>query len=139
MKQITICVDFDGTIVKHDFPEVGEPIPNAIECLREYQKRGYKIILNTMRGRGIVDGEFRDTLKEAVDYLKSMGIELYGVNNNPTQKNWTNSPKVYGNFYIDDAAIGCPLIYPYRARPYVDWVEVNKILEQRIKEDSGTK
>ncbi len=26
-----IAVDFDGTIVKHKYPEIGEPIPFAIE------------------------------------------------------------------------------------------------------------
>jgi hypothetical protein len=31
--------------------------------------------------------------------------------------------------YIDDASLGCPLIYPENGeRPYVDWVKVREIL-----------
>ena len=47
---------------------------------------------------------------------------MYGYNENRSQKSWTQSNKVYGNMYIDDAAFGCPLIHPEDgSRPYVDW------------------
>ncbi len=89
-----ICVDFDGTIVTHDFPEIGKDVPYAIETLKALQDNGHKIILFTMRADEYLD--------EAVDYLKKRGNELYGINTNPTQKSWTNSPKAYGHIYIDD-------------------------------------
>ena len=54
------------------------------------------------------------------------GINLFGINENPTQYSWTNSRKVYGHIYIDDAGYGCPLIYPLNGdRPYVDWKNIN--------------
>ena len=48
------------------------------------------------------------------------------VNENPTQKNWTISPKVYAQCDVDDAALGCPLIYDETMcdRPFVDWLEI---------------
>ena len=114
-----ICIDFDGTIVTHEYPDIGDPVPGALEKIKELQQRGFGIILFTMRS-----GE---KLKEAVDYLIKNGIELYGVNKNPTQERWTTSPKAYGHIYIDDAAYGCPLIYPKYGRPYVDWSKIEII------------
>lgn len=128
-KNVFLGIDFDGTLVKHQYPDIGEAVPNALECLKEYQKRGWKLVLNTMRSG--------QTLDEAVQYLKNNGVELYGINNNPDQKTWTDSPKVYAHYYIDDAAIGCPLLYPSQVfaadpieRPYVDWVAVNRQLDK---------
>lgn len=102
---LTICVDFDGTIVDHAFPEIGKPIPLAIDYLKKFIDNGAKVILFTMRS----DREDVDYLTQAVNYLKDNEIELYGINENPSQKTWTTSPKAYGHVYIDDAAIGCPL------------------------------
>lgn len=64
-------------------------------------------------------------LDNAVKYLESSGISLYGINHNPDQVNWTSSPKAYGHIYIDDAAFGCPKIYPLNfSRACVDWLKV---------------
>lgn len=116
-----IAVDFDGTIVKHDFPRIGEEVPRAIASLKLLVAEGNSLILWTMRS-----GEF---LEEAVSYLRDAGVELWGVNGNPGQHSWSESPKAYANHYIDDAAIGCPLIVEEGTRrPYVDWVEVMRHL-----------
>ena len=32
-----ICVDFDGTVVDHRYPEIGEPVPAAIKWLLRIQ------------------------------------------------------------------------------------------------------
>ena len=121
-----VCVDFDGTIVEHEYPKVGKPVPHALISLKVLQAAGVKIILWTMRS-----GE---QLAEAVDYLLSNGIKLYGVNENPRQKTWTQSPKAYGHLYIDDAAVGCPLVYPGPdARPYVHWPDVLGEVCERLK------
>ena len=122
-----VCVDFDGTIVDHRYPEIGKPVPAAIKWLKRIHQSGGKLILYTMRSDG---GRMGDVLSDAVTYLKSEGIELFGVNENPTQKTWTSSPKVYGEIYIDDAAFGCPLIHPKGfARPCVDWKKVGPQVE----------
>ena len=126
-----ICVDFDGTIADHRFPEIGPPVPGALEWMAKFQAAGARLILFTMRSDG---GRSGNVLSAAVDYLQENGIELYGINKNPTQVHWTNSPKAYGQLYIDDAAFGCPLIQPDGFnRPCVNWEivgpEVMKMLE----------
>ena len=119
-----ICIDFDGTIVTHEYPEIGRDI-GAIPVLEEIINNGHIIILFTMRS-----GE---ELAEAVAFLEDYGIHLYGVNINPTQEKWTGSPKAYGQLYIDDAGINIPLIRNYNLseRKYVDWDAIRNILEDR--------
>ncbi len=118
-----IAIDFDGTCVTHDYPRIGKEI-GATEVLKRLVEAGHKLILNTMRS----DKELQD----AVNWFKKNGIELYGVNENPAQKRWTNSPKVYAHMYIDDAALGCPLINAPELsnRPFVDWDSIDLQLIQ---------
>ncbi len=122
-----ICVDFDGTIVDHCFPIIGQPVPDAIKWLKRFNRLGARVILYTMRSDSKM---FKTALSDAVAYLEKNGVELFAVNNNPAQKEWTNSPKVYGHLYIDDAAFGCPLIRPKGfKRPCVDWSKVGPQVE----------
>ena len=123
-----IAIDFDGTCVTHEYPNVGKDI-GAVPVLKRLVEAGHKLILNTMRcGK---------ELQDAVNWFKENGIPLHGVNEDPGQKEWTQSPKVFANMYIDDAAIGCPLIVsvsPYPndkviGRPYVDWKFINEFLD----------
>lgn len=61
------------------------------------------------------------------DWFKENGIPLWGINENPKQKEWTSSPKIFANIYIDDAALGIPLKLDedgHVSRPYVDWERV---------------
>ena len=76
----------------------------AVSVLKELVRKGHKIILYTMRNG--------DTLDGAVSVLIDNGIELWGINRNPEQYRWSPSPKVFANLYIDDAALGIPLIEP---------------------------
>ena len=120
-----IGIDFDGTIVDHRFPEIGAPVPGAIEAMKMFNYMGAKIILWTMR-----DENF---LKDACNYLDSHGVKIYGANLNPQQSSWTNSPKAYANIYIDDMAFGCPLIrLEGFARPCVDWGIVRPGVEKML-------
>lgn len=123
-REYYIVLDFDGTVVKHRYPAVGEDI-GATPVLERLVKNGHKLLLNTMRSRNC---EGVDTLQPAIDWFASRDIPLYGVNENPMQKEWTASPKVYGNIYIDDSAIGAPLksdVGPitdsFSSAPYIDW------------------
>lgn len=97
-----IAVDFDGTCVKHRYPMVGEDVDGAVSVLKELVRKGHKIILYTMRGG--------DTLDDAISWFIDNDIELWGINRNPEQYGWSSSPKVFANLYIDDAALGIPLI-----------------------------
>ena len=127
-----ICVDFDGTIVDHVFPEIGKPVPGALIWLRKFQVYGGKIILFTMRSDGQKVGE---VLTQAVDYLEKYDIMLHGINHNPDQDSWTSSPKAYGNVYIDDASACCPLIRPAGFnRDCVDWSIVGPYVQKLLNE-----
>lgn len=136
-----ICIDFDGTCVTHEFPLVGKDI-GAVPVLKELVENGHNLILFTMRSNvtentgysvevpEVLNGNFLD---DAVNWFKENDIPLYGIQTNPQQKSWTTSPKAYGQRYIDDAALGCPLIFPPEERPYVNWNEVRRILvEEKI-------
>ncbi len=48
IKPIVINVDFDGTVVTHEFPKIGKDI-GAVPVLRELVEHGHKLILFTMR------------------------------------------------------------------------------------------
>lgn len=116
-----ICVDFDGTVVDHAYPSVGVDVPGAVDTLKLLVMYGHKIILYTMRS----DKYGSTSLQDAIDWYGENGIPLYGVQVNPTQHNWTTSPKCYGQLYIDDAAFGAPLInIEGFNRPCVDWTKV---------------
>ena len=118
-----IAIDFDGTCVTHDYPRIGKDI-HAIPVLKKLVSNGHKLILNTMRSGKELD--------DAVNWFKENNIELFGINENPTQKRWTNSPKAYAHMYIDDAAFGCPLlnIPEISDRPFVNWVSIEVTLSQ---------
>ena len=116
-----IAVDFDGTIVSHMYPKIGVDNPNAIRVLKKLIEQGHQLILWTMRSG--------DKLQEAVDYCASKGITFWGINQNPAQSEWTDSPKAYAPIYIDDAALGCPTLWDEStARPIVNWRDVEAIL-----------
>jgi hypothetical protein len=122
-----ICIDFDGTVVDHRYPDIGESAPGAISWLKKLQRHGARLILFTMRSDSKVG---RPLLRDAVQYLEANGVKLYGVNRNPDQDDWTSSPKAYGDVYVDDSAFGCPLVKPKGfARPCVDWQIVGPQLE----------
>lgn len=119
---IIVAVDFDGTIVTHEYPKIGKPLPYAIETLKKIVAAGGRLILYTMRS-----GE---QLSEAIFYLRNNDVVLWGVNKNHEQEKWTTSPKVYANIYIDDAALGTHTLQDpaFASRPYVDWVIVDALL-----------
>lgn len=120
-----ICIDFDGTCVTHAYPRVGEEI-GAVPVLRELVSAGHQLILFTMRSDP--SKKKKGALSDAVRWFEKHDIPLYGIQTNPSQGQWTKSPKAYGNLYIDDAALGCPLVYPDEGRPYVDWKAVREVL-----------
>lgn len=117
-----IAIDFDGTCVSHEYPNEGEDI-GAIPILQKLVENGHELVLFTMRS-GI-------GLDSAVQWFLRNDIRLYGVQYNPTQTSWTCSNKAYAQLYIDDAALGCPLIYPEEGRPYVDWDTVKELLTKQ--------
>lgn len=104
MKKLLIAIDFDGTIVGHDFPDIGEPLPAAFDVLKRIQAAGHRLILNTCRE----DGK-RKYLTEAVDFCRDNGIEFVSVNENAPEDDFREEKlkrKVYASLYIDDRNFG---------------------------------
>ncbi len=116
-----VAIDFDGTCVTHEYPHVGKDVEGAVPVLRELVGEGHKLILYTMR-----DGKLLDA---ALEWFRKRDIPLYDVNRNRRQTEWTTSPKIHADVYIDDNALGCPLKYEEGVRkPYVDWERARKLL-----------
>lgn len=99
---MTIAVDFDGTIVEHRYPEIGEEIPFATETLKMLIKDHHKLILWSVR-----EGEL---LREAVEWCRERGVEFYAVNKDfpeeDEQRNKVFSRKLKADYFIDDRNIG---------------------------------
>jgi len=96
-----IAVDFDGTIVTHEYPAIGKEIPFAIDTLKRLQKfPDYQLVLWTVREGPLLD--------EAVEYCKERGLEFYAVNKNyPEEKNDGMEPrKLKAELFIDDRNLG---------------------------------
>ena len=122
---LIIAVDFDGTVVEHDFPRIGRPVPYAQTVLNRLQWEGCKIILWTCRSEKYLD--------DAVKYMEEIGIKLYGVNENP-DSTWNTSPKINADIYIDDKGFGIPLLYrpdtsvKALTRVFVNWRRIGEQL-----------
>jgi hypothetical protein len=128
---MTIAVDFDGTCVKHRYPMVGEDVDGAVSVLKELVRKGHKIILYTTRSG--------DTLDDAISWFIDNDIELWGINRNPEQYGWSSSPKVFANLYIDDAALGIPLIEPEDDIRYsIEYKDSIVPLQESTDEDATT-
>lgn len=96
---MVIAVDFDGTVVEHQYPKIGRPIPFAIETLLQLQKDGHTLLMWSVR-----DGEL---LQEAVDYCASKGLNFYAANKNYPEENLAEaSRKLNADLFIDDRNLG---------------------------------
>ena len=99
-KGLTIAVDFDGTIVEHEYPKIGREKPFAVETLLSLQEEGHTLILWTAR-----DGEL---LEDAINWCASRGLRFYAVNSNdpPEAMFPRQTAKVIADVYIDDRNLG---------------------------------
>lgn len=99
---MVIAVDFDGTIVTHRYPDIGDEIPFATETLKMLIKEHHKLILWSVR-----EGKL---LQDAIDWCRERGVEFYAVNKDyPEEKVEYNnhfSRKIKADLFIDDRNIG---------------------------------
>jgi ribonucleotide monophosphatase NagD (HAD superfamily) len=112
-EKIDVILDFDGTVVTHEYPRIGRSI-GAENTLRQLVKNGHNLILFTMRSGKELD--------DAVKWFKTNEIKLYGVQTHPEQKRWTSSPKAWGDYIIDDTCAFMPLMRTFKhERYYINW------------------
>ena len=99
---MTIAVDFDGTIVTHKYPNIGEEIPFAVDTLKMLRNDGHKLILWSVR-----EGELLDA---AVQWCRNRGLEFYAVNRDYPEETTDNNPyfsrKLKVDMFIDDRNLG---------------------------------
>lgn len=99
---MVIAVDFDGTIVEHKYPAIGEEIPFATDTLKMLIKDRHKLILWSVR-----EGKL---LEEAVEWCRKRGVEFYAVNRDYPEETMQNnnhfSRKLKADYFIDDRNIG---------------------------------
>lgn len=144
-RPLIVSLDFDGTLVRTDNYPIFDPtpLPGCLECL-EWLKKTYsaKFILLTQRddshvlalGRALrinrLNKDKETVLQTAINWCKKNKIELWGINENPAQKGWSDSRKVYSDVIIDDRCAGIPL----DENKCVDWIKLKEILNGTLKE-----
>jgi len=100
---MTIAVDFDGTIVEHRYPEIGEELPFATETLRLLIADRHRLILWSVREGKLLD--------DAIEWCRARGVEFYAVNKDypeerGTENNNHYSRKLKVDIFIDDRNLG---------------------------------
>ena len=114
---MTIAVDFDGTIVRHRYPDIGEEIPFAVNTLKMLIQDRHRLILWTVR-----EGELLD---DAIEWCRERGIEFYAINRDfpeediSRNENFTRKLKV--DMWIDDRNVG----------GLPDWGTIYRIINER--------
>lgn len=96
-----IAVDFDGTLCKNMYPEIGEPNNALIEYLKIRQDVGHKLILWTCR--------VGDQLEQAIDWCQDHGLTFDAVNQNLPEiieGFGGDCRKIFAHEYIDDRNSG---------------------------------
>jgi hydroxymethylpyrimidine pyrophosphatase-like HAD family hydrolase len=93
------AIDFDGTIVEHKYPMIGELKPNAKEVINKLVENNHKIIIWTCR-------YLAEDLKVMTDFLYANAIKFHAVNCNAHSIiDFCPEPKIYADYYIDDRDI----------------------------------
>lgn len=96
-----IAVDFDGTIVEHKYPKIGNEIPFAIDTLKKLKNEHHKLILWSVREGKLLD--------DAVAFCRERGLEFYAVNRNYPEEQLGHdyfSRKLKADLFIDDRNLG---------------------------------
>ncbi len=88
-----IAVDFDGTLVDHEYPRIGALKEGGREALKAFKKAGHKIVIWTCRS-GESEAEVRR-------FLIDNGIPFDSINT-PAPGTDLSTRKIYADIYIDD-------------------------------------
>ncbi len=99
-KPLVIALDFDGTCVEEQYPNIGNALPGVVQTLHAFLAKKHKLILWTCR-----EGQ---ELEDAVQWFREREIDLYAVNETPVEYDFRKVPgrKVLADVYIDDRSFG---------------------------------
>lgn len=126
----SICVDFDGTIFDHEYPEIGPIKPGVQSALQRLRDAGWWIVISSCRLKQArfetnetdADGNIVDTPFGSATLMAEL-LDEYGV----PYDEISVTDKPYAAYYVDDKAIrlGCPHCGP-------NWPEIaDAILEEQ--------
>lgn len=127
-----IFLDFDGTVVEHEYPAIGNCVEGCYEVIAKLQKAGHKIILNSYRVQS-KSGK----LKLALNHINKMGkgiiepiSEFSKSKINPFYWSW-DIFMTFSFIFIDDECLGIPLINASEnaGKKIVNWQEIDKQFE----------
>ena len=110
-KKWIAAVDFDGTIVQHRFPRLGNPMPDVHEGLRKLSEK-FDIVVWTCRCGYEAD--------EAERFMNEQELPFATINKGVA--GWDEAQgcrKIYADIYIDDRNFGG---FP-GWRAVIDWLE----------------
>lgn len=99
-----VAVDFDGTLVEDNFPDIGRPYIDMFDTMKYLRDKGVKVVLWTSRNFH----KNRDLLEEAVQFCKEQGLEFDAINENiqeVQELTGEDTRKIYADLYVDDKSI----------------------------------
>ena len=114
-----IGVDFDGTLCRNKFPDIGEANTELISQLKEARENGDTVILTTCRRD--------DQLQAAVEWCRDQGLEFDLVNE--------NLPALIEKYGGDCRKICCDILLDDKAVPFTFGERLD--LTKRSKEDGN--
>lgn len=118
--QVTVAIDFDGTITKKSpYPVMGEIRPQIKPFLLRLHEEGFHLVLNTCRR-----GKY---FREALVALKRAGIyDLFDWKYPRSRKNKGKYGKIVAAYYFDDSAL------PFELED-VDWDSLAESVIQKLR------
>src|ERR1017187_5307235 len=104
----SVSIDFDGTIVDHEYPHIGALKPGAKEALEALRHYGFWIIISSCRTSGMYPEVFshtpgqpvaeRQCVLDMIKFLDDNGIPYDQIDDGSVGK-------VMADFYVDDKAV----------------------------------
>ena len=91
MSRPVVPIDWDGTLVRNEFPDPGEWKEGAVDFLKDLIKRGCVIVIHSCRS------SWPEGYAEIREKLDDAGLEGVAV--------WLKEGKPIGAAYVDDRAV----------------------------------
>lgn len=110
-----IAIDFDGTIVDHNYPKIGNLKSNVKEVINKLYENHIIIIWTCRFGKDKYD---------MINFLDKEGIRYHYINENDPNLDFQPFPKIYYDILIDDRNLFTNKI---------DWLKIEEEINNIIK------